>query len=128
MYYGLDDDNRVSLEYFAQADADTIVNMTNHCYFNLNGHKGADVRNHVLTIRSDAITDLDDEKTVNGNILPVEGTPFDFRTPHLIGERIGSDHRLTARGATTSTTSSAGTPPGTWSRCAPPRCPKTAAV
>lgn len=96
VYYALDDDNRVSLEYFAQADADTIVNMTNHCYFNLNGHKGADVRNHVLTIRSDAITDLDDEKMVNGDILPVEGTPFDFRTPHLIGERIGSDHRLTA--------------------------------
>lgn len=94
VYYGLDEENRLSLEYFAQADADTIVNMTNHCYFNLNGHGGRDVCNHILTIHADAVTDLDDSKMVYGRTLPVDGTPFDFRSPHAIGERIHDPHRL----------------------------------
>lgn len=94
VYYGLDDANRVSLEYFARTDMDTIVNMTNHCYFNLNGHNGPDVRNHVLTIHADFITDLDDDKIANGNLLSVTGTPFDFRTPHRIGDRICDPNRL----------------------------------
>lgn len=94
VYYTVDENNRVSLEYFASADKDTLVNLTNHCYFNLNGHEGATVLNHVVTLKADQITDLDEEKMVYGKLLPVEGTPFDFRTPHAVGERIHQDDRL----------------------------------
>lgn len=94
VYYTVDRENRVSLEYFARTDQDTLVNLTNHCYFNLNGHDGATVLNHVVCLRAGQITDLDEEKMVYGKLLPVEGTPFDFRTPHAIGERIQDPHPL----------------------------------
>lgn len=94
--YSLDEENRLSLEYEAETDAVTPVNLTNHCYFNLNGHGGHEVLNHLVTINADAVTDLDEEKMVTGALLPVEGTPLDFRSPRLIGKDLHSPHRLLA--------------------------------
>lgn len=94
VYYSLDDENNLSIEYLAHSDADTIVNLTNHNYFNLNGHSNGSVLNHLVWIGADFITDLDDDKIASGRLLEVKNTPFDFNTPHLIGERIKDDCRL----------------------------------
>lgn len=94
VYYSLDDENKLSIEYFARSDADTIVNLTNHNYFNLNGHNGESVLNHKVWINSDYITDLNDDKIVYGKLLPVKDTPFDFNTPSDIGQRYQEKNRL----------------------------------
>ena len=89
----------LSIEYEAKSDADTVCNLTNHSYFNLNGCGSGDVLNHVVTIAADAYTEVDGELIPTGNRPDVTGTPFDFRTPHAIGERIaetggGYDHNF----------------------------------
>ncbi|MGN0314345.1 MAG: aldose epimerase family protein [Fusicatenibacter sp.] len=96
VFYSLDDENRLSIEYFAESDADTIVNLTNHNYFNLNGHNGESVLNHNIWIDADYITDLSDDKIVYGKLLPVKDTPFDFNHPHTVGERYRENNRLLA--------------------------------
>lgn len=90
--YGWTEDNELSILYEAYTDQDTILNVTSHCYFNLNGEGSDSILNHELFIDADAITELDDEKTPTGVILPVEGTPFDFRTLHTIGKFLDCDH------------------------------------
>ena len=87
----------LSIEYEAKSDKDTVCNLTNHSYFNLNGCGSGDVLNHVVKIAADAYTEVDDELIPTGNRPDVTDTPFDFRTPHAIGERIaetgnGYDH------------------------------------
>ena len=87
----------LSIEYEAKSDKDTVCNLTNHSYFNLNGCGSGDVLNHVARIFADAYTEVDDELIPTGNRPDVTGTAFDFRTPHAIGERIaetgfGYDH------------------------------------
>lgn len=94
VWYTLDEDSSLSIEYEARTDQDTIVNLTNHNYFNLNGHQNGSVLNHSVWIASDYITDLDGDKIADGTLLAVKDTPFDFNTPHRIGERAGDDHRL----------------------------------
>lgn len=81
--YSLTDDNALVLEYVAESDADTIVNLTNHTYFNLNG--GGDVLQHTLMLRSDQFAECDDELLPTGKLLRVEGTPMDFRSPRAVG-------------------------------------------
>lgn len=73
------------------SDADTILNLTNHCYFNLDGHGAGQITDHELQLFSHAYTPADAESIPNGDILRVEGTPMDFTEPHLIGERIDAD-------------------------------------
>ena len=82
--YLLTDDNELVMEYEAETDAETVINLTNHTYFNLNG-KG-DILNHSLCLFSDRFAECDAETLPTGNLLPVEGTAMDFRTPRIISE------------------------------------------
>ena len=87
--YTLTEDNALKLEYTATTDKDTVVNLTQHSYFNLAG-KG-DILNHVVMIPADKFTPVDSTLIPTGELQPVEGTPFDFRTPTAIGARIDQD-------------------------------------
>lgn len=84
----LTDDNAIDLQYEAETDKETVVNLTNHSYFNLSGDGNNTVLNDFLMINGDAYTPVDDTFMTTGSIDKVEGTPMDFRTPTLIGERI----------------------------------------
>ena len=78
--YGWSEDNELSILYEASTDADTLFNVTNHGYFNLNGEGHGDIMSHELFIDADEITELDDSQAPTGKFIPVDGTPFDFRT------------------------------------------------
>lgn len=90
--YGWSEDNELSILYEASADAETPLNVTNHGYFNLNGEGRGDILSHELFIDADTITELDDSQIPTGTFLPVEDTPFDFRTMHAIGRLMDSEH------------------------------------
>lgn len=90
--YGWSEDNELSILYEASTDADTLLNVTSHGYFNLNGEGNGDILSHELFIDADAITELDDSQAPTGKIISVEGTPFDFRTMHTIGKAMGSPY------------------------------------
>ncbi|WP_243651192.1 aldose epimerase family protein [Hymenobacter gummosus] len=95
--YMLTPDNGLRISYGATTDKTTIVNLTNHCYFNLSGGARPDVLGHELQLRAARYTVVDDTLVPTGELRPVAGTPFDFTAPHLIGERIaqvpgGYDH------------------------------------
>jgi aldose 1-epimerase len=94
--YTLTEDNALVLEYTAVTDRDTVVNLTHHSYFNLAG-KG-DVLDHVVTIHSEAFTPVNEALIPTGECRSVEGTPFDFRKPRKIGERINSPDQQIAFG------------------------------
>jgi aldose 1-epimerase len=79
------------IEYSASTDKDTVLNLTNHSYFNLKGQGNGDVLNHVLKIDASRFTPVDATLIPTGELKSVEGTPFDFRTPHALGERIDAD-------------------------------------
>ena len=79
------------IEYSAITDQDTVLNLTNHSYFNLKGQGNGDVMGHVLKIDASRMTPVDATLIPTGELKPVEGTPFDFRTPHPVGERIDAD-------------------------------------
>ena len=83
----LTDDNAIDVQYEAETDKPTIVNMTNHSYFNLDGDAGSNAE-HLLTIDADYYTPVDSTFMTTGEIVPVEDTPMDFRTPMPVGERI----------------------------------------
>lgn len=85
----LNDSNELRLEYRATTDAPTIVNLTNHSYFNLAGQ--GSILDHVAMIDADAFTPMDSALITTGEIRDVTGTPFDFRQPTAIGARIDAD-------------------------------------
>jgi aldose 1-epimerase len=89
--YSLTDRDEVSFEYFATTDKPTVVNLTQHSYFNLAGDGKRDVLAHELTIHADRFTPVDKTLIPTGVLAPVSGTPFDFRKPTAIGLRIGAD-------------------------------------
>lgn len=91
--FSFDDDCRLTLRYLAQSDKDTIVNMTNHAYFNLAGE--GDILGHALQVNADKVTDVDQELIATGEFLNVEGTPLDLRTPRVIGDCVAQ--RATCR-------------------------------
>lgn len=84
--------NSLTIHYEETSDKPTIVNLTNHTYFNLTGDDMEDVLGHVLTLRARTFTPVDKTLIPTGEIQEVEGTPMDFRTPHSIGERISSEY------------------------------------
>ncbi len=86
--YTLDNTNQLTISYRMVCDRATVINPTNHCYFNLAGHGSGTVLAHTLTVAADHFLPTDDKLIPTGELRPVEGTPFDFRSPHVIGERI----------------------------------------
>ena len=79
------------MRYEATSDQDTIINITNHSYFNLSGHKH-NIYDHTLKIDADYYEHVDADGLATGEKEAVEGTPFDFRIPAKIGERVEVDH------------------------------------
>ncbi|MEL6444561.1 MAG: aldose epimerase family protein [Bacteroidota bacterium] len=88
--YTLTDDDALTLDLHATTDAPTLVNLTQHTYFNLDG-PDADVREHRLTVHADAFLPTDATYLPTGEIRPVDGTPFDLRTPTRLGDRLAAD-------------------------------------
>ena len=87
--YTLTEDNAIRLDYTATSDRDTVANLTQHSYFNLAGR--GDILGHVVYLNADKFTPVDNTLIPTGELKPVDGTPFDFRTPTAIGARIGQD-------------------------------------
>ncbi|TYB50177.1 galactose mutarotase [Nonomuraea sp. PA05] len=92
-------DDALRIDYTAESDAPTVVNLTNHSYFNLKG--GGDVLDHVVQMASEHYLPVDDDKIPTGEPAPVKGTPFDFTEPHAVGERYDGayDHCFVLDGA-----------------------------
>ncbi len=90
--FSLSADNALSLAYEATTDKDTVLNLTNHSYFNLNGCDGGAVTDTLMQINADTITPVDDVLIPTGDYMPVEGTPLDFRRAKPIGDGIGGKH------------------------------------
>lgn len=86
--YTLTDDNAIDIRYEATTDKTTIINMTNHSYFNLSGDPTKPVTSDVLYINADQFTPVDETFMTTGEILPVAGTPMDFTAPKVIGSEI----------------------------------------
>ena len=82
----------LQIEYFATTDADTVLNLSNHSYFNLAGEGRGDVLDQVITIPADRYTPINAGLIPTGQLAPVADTPFDFRKPTAIGKRIGEDN------------------------------------
>ena len=83
----------LSIEYTAKTDADTVINLTNHAYFNIGGVGKEKVREQTLTLYADAIAEVNEILVPSGKLLPTAGTPFDFNTPKKIGRDIDADDR-----------------------------------
>ena len=86
--YNLTDDNAIVIAYEATTDAPTVVNMTNHSYFNLSGDPTRTILDHLLTVDADSYTPVDSTYMTTGAIAPVEGTPMDCRTETAVGARL----------------------------------------
>ena len=101
MTYRLNDENMFIIDYHATTDKTTIVNLTNHAFFNLAGitNPSPSIENNILTINADYYTPINENCIPFGDIAPVKGTPFDFTTPHTIGERINADDVQIKNGA-----------------------------
>ena len=107
--YELTDEDALIITYEAEPDAATIINVTNHSYFNLNGCSSGSAMDHMLQVRASSYTECDDAHVSTGRILPVEGTPLDFREPrpiapslvpgfHSIDVALGIDHNFVIEG------------------------------
>jgi aldose 1-epimerase len=96
--YTLDQDNTLSVEFRASTDRMTVLNLTNHSYFNLAGHAHGTVVDHDVAINADRFTPVNENLIPTGELRSVAGTPFDFLTPHGVGERIDAPDEQIAFG------------------------------
>ena len=90
--YTLGEDNALSIDYRAQSNAPTVVSMTNHSYFNLNGAGAGTVEDHRVQIIADRYNECDADVLATGNLLAVGDSPFDLREPKLLGHGLTQDH------------------------------------
>lgn len=96
--YQLTEENALVIRYDGVTDKDTIINMTNHSYFNLNGHDSGDILNHGLNLNADYYTRADENSIPTGELSDVTGTPMDFRTTRKVGALIDADYEATSLG------------------------------
>lgn len=89
--YTLNDDDTLSIEFRATTDKTTVLNLTTHSYFNLAGHAHGTVVDHEVMINADRITPVNEYLIPTGEFLEVAGTPFDFRKPRRVGDRIDAN-------------------------------------
>ena len=90
--YSLDEDNSLIIDYKATCDRPTVINLTNHTYFNLNGQDGSTIFEHKVKLNSGYFTEYDSSFAQTGNIISVDGTPLDFKDEHTVGERFYDDY------------------------------------
>lgn len=86
-------EDSVRIEYEGVPDADTVINMTNHAYFNLNGHDSGSVAGHLLWVDADFFTVTDERLIPTGELVPVEGTPLDFRVEKAVGQDVEAEYQ-----------------------------------
>lgn len=96
--YTVTSDNGLNIDYTATTDAPTILNLTNHSYFNLSGDPSKDMLDQILWFDADGFTPIDSTFMTTGEILPVAGTPFDFTTPKALGADIENEDEQLANG------------------------------
>ena len=96
--FTLTDDNAIDIRYAAETDKPTIVNMTNHSYFNLDGDPSQNNSEYLLMVDADNYTPVDSTFMTTGEIVTVEGTPMDFRQPTAVGARIDDDFQQLKNG------------------------------
>ena len=97
--YSLDDNNRLTVTYQATTTKPTVINLTQHSYFNLAGHNAGSVLDHELTINGDRYVEIDQALIPSGNLPSVKSTPFDFRRTAKIGARINEPHEQLINGS-----------------------------
>ncbi len=90
--YKWTDENELILEYKCTTDKRTVLNITNHAYYNLHGAGVGDILDHELMIAAESFTPVDENLIPTGELRPVEGTPFDFTTAHTVGSRINDEY------------------------------------
>lgn len=98
MSYTLTADNGFRIDYRAQTDAPTVVNLSHHSFFNLKGEGNGTILDNELWIKADSTTPVTPVLIPSGEIVPVDGTPFDFRRPTAIGARIGEENEQLKNG------------------------------
>lgn len=96
--YKLTDENALEIHYEATTDAPTVINLTNHSYFNLKGAGNGDILDHEVMMNADRFTPVDEALIPTGELRPVEGTPFNFRVPKPIGRDIAAQDQQIAYG------------------------------
>jgi len=90
--YTWTDDNEIIIDYVCTTDRKTVLNITNHAYFNLHGAGNGDILDHQVMIRATRFVAVDSTLIPTGELRHTEGTPFDFLKPHTVGERINNDY------------------------------------